>query len=121
MSPTLVAAAAVLLLLIVLAVTRKLAAASVLLIRGYQLTLGPVFGVFSQCRYEPSCSHYGMAAIRRFGVRRGWWMALCRIGRCNPFGGSGYDPVPSEYVSRAERRRRRRAAEAAGHHHGEPA
>ena len=49
-----------------------------------------------ECRFEPTCSAYADEAIRHYGARRGGWMALKRIGRCNPWGGSGYDPVPEE-------------------------
>jgi uncharacterized protein len=83
---------------------------SLLLIRLYRVTLGPLFALMSGCRFAPTCSEYGYTAIERFGWRRGWWMAVRRIGRCNPWGGSGYDPVPDEYVSR----RSRRHAEAGG-------
>ena len=62
------------------------------LIRLYQLTLSPWLG--RQCRYEPTCSHYAAEAVTRFGARRGVWLALMRIGRCHPWGRSGYDPVP---------------------------
>jgi putative membrane protein insertion efficiency factor len=62
------------------------------LIRLYQLTLSPWLG--RQCRYEPTCSHYAAEAVTRFGARRGFWLALMRIGRCHPWGSSGYDPVP---------------------------
>ncbi|PZP39971.1 MAG: membrane protein insertion efficiency factor YidD [Pseudomonas fluorescens] len=61
-------------------------------LRGYQLTLSAFIG--RTCRFEPSCSHYAQEAVMRFGVIRGGWLALKRIGRCGPFGGSGYDPVP---------------------------
>jgi uncharacterized protein len=63
------------------------------LIRLYQLTLSPWFG--RTCRFEPTCSHYATEALQRFGVRRGLWLTLRRLGRCHPWGGSGYDPVPS--------------------------
>jgi putative membrane protein insertion efficiency factor len=62
------------------------------LIRVYQLTLSPWLG--RDCRYMPSCSAYAAEAIRRFGPRRGAWLALKRVGRCHPWGGAGYDPVP---------------------------
>lgn len=62
------------------------------LIRLYQLTLSPWLG--RRCRYEPTCSHYAAEALQRFGVRRGVWLAAKRIGRCHPWGRSGYDPVP---------------------------
>lgn len=71
------------------------AVAGVLLgaIRLYQWTLGPLLfaGV---CRFTPSCSRYGAEAIRRHGPWRGVALLLRRLGRCRPFGGSGYDPVP---------------------------
>jgi putative membrane protein insertion efficiency factor len=62
------------------------------LIRTYQLTLSPWLG--RACRYTPTCSAYAAEAIRRFGPRRGAWLALKRVGRCHPWGGAGYDPVP---------------------------
>lgn len=46
------------------------------------------------CRYTPTCSQYAQEAIRKYGPFRGGWLALKRILRCHPFGGSGYDPVP---------------------------
>jgi uncharacterized protein len=47
------------------------------------------------CRFTPSCSQYGYTAIERFGLLRGGWMAIKRIGRCHPFyKGSLIDPVP---------------------------
>jgi len=62
------------------------------LIRLYQLVISPLFP--ASCRYAPSCSYYAADAVARFGVFRGVWMAAKRIGRCHPWGGTGYDPVP---------------------------
>ena len=62
------------------------------LIRLYQLTLSPWLG--TKCRYEPTCSNYAAEALTRHGVRRGVWHAAKRLGRCHPWGRSGYDPVP---------------------------
>ncbi len=62
------------------------------LIRAYQWLLSPLIG--SRCRYLPTCSCYAHTAIERHGALRGGWMALRRLGRCHPWGGSGYDPVP---------------------------
>ena len=62
-------------------------------IRLYQWTISPLLGV--NCRYAPSCSAYAIEAIATHGALRGGWLALRRILRCHPWGGSGYDPVPT--------------------------
>lgn len=64
----------------------------ILLIRIYQITLSPFIG--RNCRYTPTCSNYGIEAIRKYGAVKGGWLTLKRILSCNPWGGSGYDPVP---------------------------
>lgn len=46
------------------------------------------------CRYTPTCSQYAVEAIKKYGPYKGAWLAVKRILRCNPWGGSGYDPVP---------------------------
>jgi hypothetical protein len=61
-------------------------------VRAYQVMLSPLFS--GSCRYVPSCSQYMAEAIQRHGARRGSWLGLCRLGRCHPFGSSGFDPVP---------------------------
>ena len=68
------------------------AGALIVAIKAYQLTLSPWLG--RQCRYLPTCSAYADEAVRRFGARRGAWLAVKRLGRCHPWGSSGYDPVP---------------------------
>jgi uncharacterized protein len=62
------------------------------LIRGYQLFLSPVLP--PACRYLPTCSDYAAEAIGKHGAGAGTWLALRRLTRCHPWGGSGYDPVP---------------------------
>jgi uncharacterized protein len=61
-------------------------------IRVYQALVSP--GLPPACRFEPSCSRYAYGAIERYGALRGGWLALRRLLRCQPWGGSGYDPVP---------------------------
>lgn len=46
------------------------------------------------CRFTPTCSEYAQEAVLKHGAARGAWLAVRRLGRCHPFGGSGYDPVP---------------------------
>jgi hypothetical protein len=67
------------------------------LIRAYQLVLSPLLG--PSCRYLPSCSDYAAEAIASHGAARGCWLALRRLLRCHPWGGSGYDPVPQPRTS----------------------
>jgi putative membrane protein insertion efficiency factor len=66
--------------------------AGVAAVRLYQGTLAPVLG--GQCRFHPSCSEFAVQALERHGLLRGGWLALRRVGRCNPLGGHGFDPVP---------------------------
>lgn len=67
----------------------------ILLIRAYQVVLSPLCS--GCCRFQPSCSHYGVEALQRFGLLKGSWLTAWRVMRCNPFGGKGYDPVPTEW------------------------
>ncbi|MGA1601849.1 MAG: membrane protein insertion efficiency factor YidD [Prochlorothrix sp.] len=62
------------------------------LLKAYKTWISPLLP--PACRYEPSCSRYAMAAIELYGPLRGSYLALRRILRCNPWGRSGYDPVP---------------------------
>lgn len=72
--------------------------AAVFLIRFYQAAISPLFpGV---CRFEPTCSQYGIIAFQRFGFRRGFILTAKRILRCHPGGPYGYDPVPEVYEKR---------------------
>ncbi|HWA50625.1 MAG TPA: membrane protein insertion efficiency factor YidD [Dongiaceae bacterium] len=67
-------------------------------IRLYQWTLSPLLGV--NCRYAPSCSAYAVEAIATHGPAKGLWLAVRRVARCHPWGGSGYDPVPQPHRHR---------------------
>ncbi|WP_333696104.1 membrane protein insertion efficiency factor YidD [Flavobacterium sp.] len=62
------------------------------LIRLYQILISPLTP--ATCRYEPTCSHYAAEALKKHGVFKGIYLALIRISKCHPWGGSGYDPVP---------------------------
>ena len=62
------------------------------LVKLYRLTISPWLGM--NCRFQPTCSEYAIEALQKHGVFKGSWLAAKRIGRCHPWGGSGYDPVP---------------------------
>lgn len=62
-------------------------------VRFYQICISPYKGAAS-CRFTPTCSAYALEALRKYGPFKGGYLALRRILRCHPWGGSGYDPVP---------------------------
>lgn len=62
------------------------------MVRGYQVALSPMLP--SACRYVPSCSHYTIEAIEKYGALKGVWLGGRRILRCHPFRQGGYDPLP---------------------------
>ncbi len=61
-------------------------------IKFYQHVISPIIG--PKCRFTPTCSQYTINAINKYGLLKGGWLAIKRILKCHPFGGSGYDPVP---------------------------
>ena len=67
-----------------------------ILIRGYQLIISPLLG--SNCRFMPTCSEYAMESLRSHGLIKGSYLTIKRIGKCHPWGGHGYDPIPTKKV-----------------------
>jgi putative membrane protein insertion efficiency factor len=65
----------------------------VLILRAYRAVISPLYG--DVCRYYPTCSHYALQAIQRYGVVRGVWMGTRRIARCHPWAEGGIDDVPA--------------------------
>lgn len=61
-------------------------------IRAYQWLVSPLLG--QNCRFHPTCSEYAIAVIQRFGIARGCWLTLKRLGRCHPWHPGGFDPPP---------------------------
>ena len=64
----------------------------ILFVRIYQKFISPLTP--PSCRFTPTCSQYALEALRKYGPFKGSWLALKRLLRCHPWGGSGYDPVP---------------------------
>ena len=62
------------------------------LLKVYQWVISPLLG--PRCRFTPTCSQYGIEAVRRHGSLKGSWLTTKRLCRCHPWGGSGHDPVP---------------------------
>ncbi len=64
------------------------------LVKFYQNFISPLTP--ASCRYTPTCSQYSLEALQKHGPFKGGWLAIKRIASCNPWGGSGYDPVPDK-------------------------
>jgi len=62
------------------------------LIKVYQWGISPLLG--PKCRFTPTCSHYALEALKKYGLFKGGWLSIKRISRCHPWGGHGEDPVP---------------------------
>ena len=62
----------------------------ILLVRIYQVTLGPFLG--GHCRFQPTCSRYFIEAVEKHGPLKGVWMGIVRLLKCHPFHPGGYDP-----------------------------
>lgn len=65
------------------------------IIRFYQIVISPLKP--PTCRFYPTCSHYGLEAIKRFGPFKGGWLTIVRILKCQPFHPGGIDPVPEKW------------------------
>jgi len=64
------------------------------IIRFYQIAISPLKP--PTCRFYPTCSHYGLEAVERFGALKGGWLTIKRILKCHPFHPGGIDPVPEK-------------------------
>jgi putative membrane protein insertion efficiency factor len=62
------------------------------LIKIYQYSISPLLG--PSCRYTPSCSQYGIDALKKYGPVKGTFLTIKRFASCHPWGGHGHDPVP---------------------------
>lgn len=69
------------------------------IIRFYQIVISPLTP--PTCRFYPTCSHYGLEAINRFGPIKGSWLTIKRIVKCQPFHPGGFDPVPEKKEKRS--------------------
>ena len=72
----------------------------ILIIGVYRVTLGTVLG--GQCRFFPSCSCYGLLAVKTHGATLGSWLTVRRILCCHPWHPGGFDPVPGARLSGGE-------------------
>ncbi len=72
----------------------------IVLIRVYQRAISPLLG--PHCRFNPTCSHYGIEALRRFGVVKGSWLTVKRVLKCHPLYAGGDDPVPPKNTDTRE-------------------
>ena len=72
---------------------RLLGVIFIVLVRIYRYLISPLLP--PTCRYQPTCSAYAIEAIQIHGGLKGSWLAIKRLGSCHPWGGSGFDPVPT--------------------------
>jgi uncharacterized protein len=70
------------------------------LIRFYQIVISPLKP--PTCRFYPTCSHYCLEAVQRFGALKGGWLTIKRILKCHPFHPGGVDPVPDKWTKKKE-------------------
>ncbi|GLQ35016.1 putative membrane protein insertion efficiency factor [Amylibacter marinus] len=63
-----------------------------MIVRFYRMVVSPLLG--GNCRFQPTCSSYALEALKKHGGIKGGWLALRRISKCHPWGGSGVDNVP---------------------------
>ena len=68
----------------------------IILIRGYQLLISPLLG--SNCRFMPTCSEYAIESFKSYGLIKGFFLTIKRIGKCHPWGSHGYDPIPTKKI-----------------------
>jgi putative membrane protein insertion efficiency factor len=73
-------------------INKSFSALFLLLIKFYQYLISPILG--QSCRFNPTCSQYGLEAIKKHGPFKGGWLTVKRIARCHPWGAHGHDPVP---------------------------
>jgi uncharacterized protein len=73
-------------------INKSFSALFLLLIKFYQYLISPILG--QSCRFNPTCSQYGLEAIKKHGPFKGGWLTVKRIARCHPWGAHGHDPIP---------------------------
>ena len=69
-----------------------------IIIKVYQLIISPILR--GNCRFLPTCSEYAIESLKSHGLIKGSILTIKRIGRCHPWGGHGYDPIPSKNLKK---------------------
>jgi len=67
-----------------------------IIIKAYQIILSPILG--NNCRFLPTCSEYSIESLKAYGLIKGIFLTVKRIGKCHPWGSHGYDPLPSKSI-----------------------
>ena len=67
-----------------------------IIIKAYQIILSPILG--NNCRFLPTCSEYAIESLKAYGLIKGIFLTVKRIGKCHPWGSHGYDPLPSKSI-----------------------